>query len=376
MGKQTLPVPRLGAGCGSRRLLVGVLVAVLVAVLVSGCGSLGYYGQAIVGQLDLLGRRQDIQALVSDPSTPEPLRAKLELVLEMRDFASRDLALPENRSYRSYAGVQREALVWSVVATPAYSLEPRQWCYPIVGCASYRGYFSSSAAEEYAEALKAEGLDVVVDPVPAYSSLGWFADPIPSTVIDWREAELAGLIFHELAHQQLYQAGDSAFNEAFATAVERVGVERWLRARGQEHRLDHWYEQQQREEAFVDLLLETRQRLQLLYRLPLEPPVLAARKAAEFARLRQKYLGLKQAWGGNRDFDGWFERGPLNNARLASVATYRELLPGFLALLDREAGDLPAFYESCRSLAADSPDQRRATLLALGGAQAALRNVK
>lgn len=361
-----------GTGGGPRRLLAGLVGALLV----SGCSTLDYYGQAVVGHLDLLGRRQDIQDLISDASTPATLQSRLRLVLEVREFATRELALPDNRSYRSYAGVQRQALVWSVVATPAYSLEPREWCYPIVGCASYRGYFSSSAAMEYAEGLRAEGLDVAVEPVPAYSSLGWFADPLPSTVIDWPEPELAGLIFHELAHQQLYQAGDSAFNEAFATAVERVGVERWLRSRGRGRELARWQGLQRREEAFVDLLLETRQRLKLLYRLPLEPPALEARKEAEFARLRREYVTLKEEWGGAGDFDPWFERGPLNNARLASVATYRELLPGFLALVDRNGGDLPAFYDACRSLAADPPEQRRESLLALTGPQAALRRVK
>jgi len=349
-------------------------LAGVLALLLAGCSALGYYGQAVVGHLDLLGRRQDIASLISDPSTPDPLRTRLELVLEIRDFASTELALPDNRSYRSYAELKREALVWSVVATPAYSLEPRQWCYPVVGCASYRGYFSASAAKDHAAGLEAQGLDVAVEPVPAYSSLGWFADPLPSTVIDWPESELARLIFHELAHQELYVSGDSAFNEAFATALQRVGLERWLRHRGESRERDRWERLQQREEAFVDLLLATRQRLQLLYRLPLGESIMAARKAGEFTRLRREYEALKRSWGGNSDFDRWFQRGPVNNARLASVATYRELLPGFLALLEEQGGDLTAFYAACRSLGASSPEQRRQRLLA--GAHAGLRSAK
>jgi predicted aminopeptidase len=345
-------------------------------LLLSGCTTLGYYAQAVVGHLDLLGRRQDMQALIADAATPARLRVKLELALQMRDFASRELGLPDNGSYRSYAGLERQALVWSVVATPAFSLEPRQWCYPIIGCASYRGYFSSSAAAEYAQALEADGFDVAVEPVPAYSSLGWFADPLPSTVIDWPETELAGLIFHELAHQQLYVADDSAFNEAFATSVERVGVQRWLRYRADDRQAERWAALQQRKESFVALLLQTRRRLQLLYRLPLEQPDMATRKAAEFARLTREYRVLKQGWGREADFDAWFERGSLNNARLASVATYRELLPGFLALLEGAGDDLPGFYAACRSLAAAPLQQRHEVLRALAGPQAGLRRVK
>jgi predicted aminopeptidase len=329
----------------------------------------------VTGHLDLLGRRQDIQELISAPETPASLRARLERVLEIRGFATDRLALPDNQSYRSYTDLGREAVVWSVVATPAYSLEPRQWCYPVIGCASYRGYFSPATAERYAAGLAAEGLDVAVEPVPAYSTLGWFADPLPSTVIDWPESKLAALIFHELAHQELYVAGDSAFNEAFASAVERVGVERWIRHRGAGREVADWQRLQRREQEFVSLLLEIRQRLQLLYRLPLADDEMAVRKAAELARLRRGYGTLKRSWDGDAHFDGWFRRGPVNNARLASVATYRELLPGFLALLAAQGGHLPAFYVACRALAAKPPAQRREHLMA-AAAQAGLRSEK
>ena len=348
------------------------LLLLLILQVLPGCATLGYYAQSIHGQLDLLGRRQPMEQLIADAATPDKLRKRLRLVLEMRDFASRALGLPENGSYRSYADLGRSAMVWSVVATPEFSMRPRQWCYPVVGCAAYRGYFSNDRAETFAAGLAHQRLDVVVEPVPAYSTLGWFDDPLPSTVINWPEPSLAGLIFHELAHQRLYFPGDSNFNEAFASAVEQVGVERWMAARKDGAGLARWRENQAREEAFVRLLLAARERLIDLYARPLPAAGMRVAKAAEFGRLRDEYARLKEGWGGYSGYDRWFDR-PLNNARLASVATYRRLLPGLLALLERGGGDLAAFYRACERMEGLSPEARAARLAALRPAAGAGR---
>jgi predicted aminopeptidase len=343
------------------RFLPGLAWASL-GLLFAGCANLGYYAQAVQGHLDLLGRRQEIQALIADPATPAERRERLELVLELRAFASRELGLPDNPSYRSYVELERPAVVWSLVAAPQFSLQPHQWCYPVIGCASYRGYFRRLAAEREAEALAAEGLDVTLEPVPAYSTLGWFDDPLPSTVIDWNEPELAGLIFHELAHQRLYFPGDSGFNEAFASLVEQVGVERWLAARGDPQALARQRLMRERRSAFVDLLLASRGRLQALYAGDLAPEPMRARKAEEFARLRREYRALRRAWGGYAGFDTWFARAPLNNARLASLATYQALIPALEALLADQGGDLEVFYQACGELKQLDPAQRRRAL--------------
>ncbi len=336
------------------------LLLLLLAGLLQGCGSLGYYSQSISGHLQLMGQRQPMTQLVQDPRTPPELRQKLQQIGAMRTFASSELGLPDNDSYRSYAALDREAVVWSLVATPAYSVQPKQWCHLFVGCTSYRGYFSRARAQRVADALQAEGMDVALLPVPAYSTLGWFDDPLPSTVIDWPAARIAGLIFHELAHQQLYVKDDSAFNEAFASLVEQEGVTRWLQDRSHQE-LGRWRESRRREQQFVALLLETRQALAALYQQTMDRKRMARRKAMLFQQLRERYAGLKQQWQGYSGFDGWFAR-KLNNAHLASIATYEARVPAFRQLLKQNGGDLPAFYTASRALG-ELPEAERAARL-------------
>ena len=336
---------------------IKIVLLLLLVQLTTGCTTLGYYAQSVHGQLELIGKRQPIEQLLATPEVSEKLRQRLQLVLKMRDFASTELGLPDNASYRSYADLERAAMVWSVVATPEFSVQPKQWCYLVVGCAAYRGYFSQQQAEGFARGLSGEGLDVVVEPVPAYSTLGWFDDPIPNTVINWSEPHLAGLIFHELAHQKLYFQDDSQFNEAFAMAVEQIGVERWMTAQNNSEGFVHWHQQKEREELFIQILLQTRQRLVVLFASPLSAAEMRKAKVAEFERLRAEYVLLKQRWKGYTGYDRWFER-KLNNARLASVATYRHLLPGFLALYAQSDRNLDSFYQACNALAELTPEQR------------------
>jgi predicted aminopeptidase len=341
-----------------------VVLLLLFLMFVGGCSTLGYYYQSIHGHFTLMGDSRSISEVLQDNSTNTDLKEKLQLVQEARNFASAELGLPENRSYQSYAALDKEAVVWSVVATPEFSVQPKQWCFPVVGCASYRGYFKKEEAQEYADNLRKQGMDVTVVPNPAYSTLGWFADPLPSTVINWPESHLVGLIFHELAHQQLYVSGDSAFNEAFAMTVEQVGVERWFNSRRDASGLRQWSKRKQMQEEFTDMLLATRERLQQLYARQISESEMRVFKGAEFDRLNQEYLRLKQRWNGYNGFDHWFES-DLNNARLASVATYERFVPAFLKMLSQAKGNLKTFYQSCKTMGGLPPEQRNEKLEAL-----------
>jgi predicted aminopeptidase len=341
---------------------LAILVAVLV--LLQGCSTLGYYAQSVQGHLELMGKSRDIRQILQDDRVPEATRERLRLVVRIRDFASSELRLPDNGSYRSYADLQRGALVWSLVATAEFSLEPKTWCYLVIGCASYRGYFSRDRAEAHAVELRGQGMDVAVESVPAYSTLGWFDDPLPSTVVEWPEPRLAGLIFHELAHQEVYAEDDSPFNEAFANSVQQIGVERWISASSDPEMAEHWQLAKKREGGFLDLLSRTRRELEALYRGDMAEGEMRVAKAHLFQGLRQDYRVLKQDWGGYSGYDRWIER-DLGNAHLASVATYENWVPAFMALFRQSGRDMGRFYAACRRLAGLGYGQRQRELARL-----------
>lgn len=348
-----------------RRVALAVIVlGVLAAAALGGCGSLSYYAQSVRGQLELIAVSRPVDDLLSDPQTTQEVRERLASLAQLRRFAVDELALPDSGSYRHYAQLGREAAVWSLVATPPDSLRPREWCYPVIGCASYRGYFRESAAQAHAQVLIGEGWDVAVEPVPAYSTLGWFDDPLPSTVIRWPLADIAGLVFHELTHELLYVAGDSAFNEAYATVVEREGVRRWLEAHGTEGLRAARAARDRRRGDFLQLLADARAELVALYADPVRHERLDERKQAIFIGLRERYAAMKESWGGYAGYDRWFDR-PLNNAHLASVNTYQRLVPAFTLLLQRAAGDMRAFHAAVREIAALQPAARRDRLARL-----------
>ena len=298
-----------------------------------------------------------VQEVLEDPETPGPVRNKLQNLPAIRQFAMTDLALPASNSYRRYADLQREAMVWNVVATPVDSLQPRRWCYPVLGCAAYRGYFDQSRAQAYAEGLALEGWDTAVEPVPAYSTLGWFSDPLPSTVIAWPLSDIAGMVFHELAHESVYVQGDSGFNEAYATLVEKEGVERWLQKFGTREQREQWSLRERRRREFLGLLSDTRHRLMELYASGIGRDPMMQRKAAILQMLREEYEALRQAWDGYPGYDRWMRR-PLNNAHLASVSTYHALVPAFREILRQSDGDMVVFHRVCREIAARDPTQR------------------
>lgn len=352
-------------GIGRMRRTIRTVLAAAAALL-AGCASLhdgvGYYWQSISGHLRILQAARPVDDWLADPGTDATLRARLELAREIRHFAAERLALPDNASYTRYADLGRPFVVWNVFATPELSLQLRRWCFPVVGCVDYRGYYNRQEAERYAQTMRARGLEAYVGGVPAYSTLGWFADPLLNTFIRYPEAELARLVFHELAHQVVYVPGDTAFNESFATAVEEAGIERWIAARGDARLAGAYAAYVSRRRDFLDLLGRHRQQLRELYASDADDAAKRARKAEILASLRDEYANLKRdRWGGFAGYDRWFAQ-PLTNAHLSSVSTYTELVPAFRALLAREGGDLPRFYRAVRALADTSAPRRLARL--------------
>lgn len=316
-----------------------------------GCETAGYYSQAARGQLQIWHRQQPIPKLLAAPQTPEPLKDQLRRVLRLRDFAGEQLGLVPGKDYLNYADLERRFVVWNVHAAPEFSLEAKSWWYPVVGRLKYRGYFDEAVARRTAEKLRAEGFDVFVGGVVAYSTLGWFHDPVLNTFPLEDERELAELLFHELAHQQVFAAGDTDFNEAFATTVASEGVRCWLTAGNQSAALVEYNGEEARHRQFLQLLAATRAELAAVYtKLPSSVEGLRQHKAKVFTELRQNYEALKRQWGGCDDFDGWL-RGPLNNARLNTVETYYRLVPAFEKLLANVGHDLPRFYAEARQLA-------------------------
>jgi len=324
----------------------------------SGC-SAGYLLQAAQGQWQLLRARQPIPRVIASESTDPELRTRLTLVSEARDFASRELALPDNASYRSYSALHRPYAVWNVVATPEFSVEPRRWCFPITGCIAYRGYFREAGAQRFAAALAARGDDTLVAGVSAYSTLGYFADPVLDTMLQYDDLQLVGTIFHELAHQLVYVRDDSEFNEAFAMSVEREGVARWLAARERSAELASWRRRLDQQGQILDILAAGRARVAALYREAPPVPQRRQRKQELLAAISAELRAYEQTRGLRSGYDAWLDAG-LNNAHLASVATYFDCLPGFERLLAQQAGNLPAYYQAVRELARAPASRRRA----------------
>jgi len=331
----------------------------LMSAALGGC----YLLESAQGQLELMAQREPIAALIKNPATRPALRRQLEEVTAIRDFASRELKLPDNGSYRQYADVGRPYVVWNVVAAPEFSVEPKKWCFPVVGCVAYRGYFAERRAVAFAANLRARHFDVSVGGVAAYSTLGHFDDPILSTMVGWDDVELAAIVFHELTHQLLYVSGDAPFNEALASLVEEEGVRRWLLAQERAADLARYRTQQQRYLEIVDLLRTTRDELSRVYAAPIDSDAMRQMKQMTFANLRTEYARRKAAWGGHAPFDLWFAA-EINNAHLASVATYSDCLPGLRRELVAADGNLAVFYQRARALAALKSDVRAAAVCA------------
>lgn len=345
-----------------RKALVRPLLLLLLPALLVSCETVSYYGQAARGQLSLLHGREDIEQLLADSSLDAQTRAKLQLVQQALAFAEHSLQLPSGGSYRSFTTLDRQYVVWNVFAAPEFAVEPTQWCYPIAGCVSYRGYFSEQAARRYAERLQAQGLEVYTGGVDAYSTLGWFDDPLTSAVLRRPDHRLVALLFHELAHQRLYVPGDTEFNESFASFVEQEGLRRWLAQSGQAggQQLQQIARENQLQQGFVNLVSSHRDALRTLYASAMTPVQMRAEKQALHQQLREDYARWREVTSFT-GYDRWFE-GPLNNAQLATVASYNALVPFFERLLAQHNGSLTAFYAAVEALAA-LPQEERAERL-------------
>jgi len=364
----------------ARKWLLMLLLPALA--IVSGCSTFKFYTQAIHGQYEIFAHQKSVEKLIADPQTPADLKKQLELVQELRAFAKTELKLPVDGHYRRYADVHRQYVVWNVEAAPEFSLEAKTWWYPLVGSLEYRGYFSERGASNYVACLQKKGWDVYVDGVEAYSTLCWFKDPLLNTFVFRPAPELAEILFHELGHQRVFARGDTDFNEAYATTVGQEGARRWLLARGDKEAYEKYTAAIRRNEQFVRLIQNARERLGKIYGDELDgngnvkagkktrsvsPEQLRAEKQQVFDDLRRDYEKLKKMWDGHAEYDEWFAA-ELNNAQLNSVAAYYDFVPAFERLLEMNGGDLEKFYQAVERLAEKSKEQRHQQLKMLGTA--------
>jgi predicted aminopeptidase len=338
------------------------IAAAGLAFGLAGCTGVSYYAQSLKGHLSIMAARQDVARLIENPATPQTLRARMEQARDIRQFAIDELDLPDNRSYRSYVDIGRDSVTWAVFATPEFSLTPRTWCFPVFGCVPYRGYFSTQAATETAAELRQQGLDVYVTGITAYSTLGWSSDPLLSTMFARDETYLAALIFHELAHQRVYVHDDSAFNEAFAVAVETTGVRKWLLAAGDTAGLRRYEAERKRGAEFRALIARTRDELGLVYGASTSTEQKRAAKAAAIERLRTRYRQMRDTlWGGYRGYDAWIDA-PINNAKLAATSVYSEQVASFMRLFDLCGGDYRRFHSAAQRIGALEKPRRAEAL--------------
>ncbi|MGB5628908.1 MAG: aminopeptidase [Woeseiaceae bacterium] len=324
--------------------MLRIILTVVLLLPLGGC----YYMQAAKGQLELNRKREPIEEILQDPETSPQLAARLRLVQDARRFSVDELGLPDNKSYHSYADIERDFVVWNVFAAPEFSMQPKTWCFPVAGCVAYRGYFSQEDAVRESRRLAENGFDVAVGGVAAYSTLGKFNDPIVSSMMNWNDVQLVGVLFHELAHQVLYVKGDSGFNESFATAVEEFGVQRWLESRGQLDEIAAYLEARALRQDLMALVAEARSDLEGLYADDLSDEEKRRQKEVRLHRLGDEAAALLQRRG--RDGTNW-RNGELNNARLVSLTLYEGRMPEFRALLEECGQDIGCFYEKARALA-------------------------
>lgn len=332
------------------------ILFVLFVTLNTGCSTISYYSQSIHGQLSLLSKREDIQDVIKSPKTSEAVKTRLKQAISIRKYASKQLKLPDNKSYTTYADLGRPYVVWNVFAAPEFSLKPKSWCYLIVGCVSYRGYFDEEDAIEKATELKKQHYDVYVAGITAYSTLGWFDDPILNTMINWNERALASLIFHELSHQLIYIPNETDFDEAFASAVERMGTIQWLLSINRP--ITHYLNFLNAQQDFRGLLLTTRDRLATVYQEKIPDASKRKEKQKVLTEMKKDYESIKSHWPSHMNFDKWFAK-PINNARLTSTMTYLRLIPAFYQMFVESGADWNRFYQNVRKLKDLTPEERK-----------------
>ena len=324
----------------------------------NSCTTLSYYQQSISGHLEIMQKSRPIALILTESDIAPELRNRLQQVIAIRKYASAVLFLPENNSYSTYVDLGRQHVIWNVVATPEFSLEPLNWCYLIVGCLTYRGYFSKAEAERYSQELKDGGYDVYIAGVTAYSTLGWFADPVINTMLQYDSTFLARVIFHELAHQLIYFADDTEFNEAFADMVAEYGVRRWLQDNNLIKESTEFEQTLARENEFNQLVFKYKAELETLYQSNQDKDELRRQKQVVFEKMYRDYEQLQISWHGPDDYKSWFSSG-VNNAKLALILTYKNLVPGFNDILIRYDYDLRQFYRMVTKLADCDKTARR-----------------
>jgi predicted aminopeptidase len=343
------------------RRISKIFYVLLIMSVCLQCRSLPYYDQAINGQMEIMRNREPISDLVEDPETPAQLRKKLIFIQSVRAFAATELHLPVDDHYLSYVALDRPYVVWNVFAAPQFSMSPKTWCFPIVGCVAYRGYFAEEDARSFGDTLQQEGYDVYIGGAIAYSTLGWFDDPVLSTFISLSEPDTAALIFHELAHGVLYVKDDTAFNESFATAVAQEGLRRWQASVNDPMGYEKWLERHRQRRKFTALISKYRTRLEALYESHLPLTAKREQKAVVFTQMRTEFSDLKTEHRGMAVYNAWFNY-PLNNAQLISVSTYHNWVPAFGRMLSESGGDLEKFFRKCGQLAKKEPADRNRIL--------------
>lgn len=336
------------------------ILILFIVVSLSGCASINYYSQSIQGQIEVLHKRQDINDILKENDIPDSLRNKLNTVLLLRDFSIKQLGLPENDSYLSYADIERDYVIWNIFANEEFSLKPVSWCYLIVGCLSYRGYFSKADAKEHARELAKQGYDIYLGGVSAYSTLGWFNDPMLNTMLRWSDIRIATVMFHELAHQQLYIKNDTQFNESYADTVAHIGVTKWLEHSHKKIIVEEYQQYLLQENAFVTLVMRYKLILNDIYHSPDNQTIKRKNKKQALQNMKKEYYELTKIWKKN-PYETWFST-ELNNAKLAAIVTYREYVSKFLTIYEKLGNDLAKFYSYSKSLSKCKPMKRKEIL--------------
>ena len=337
-----------------------IIACLSSGLLINGCASLSYYAQSIAGQSELLSRQEATDELLEQGSLDANTKQRLHLVQELRRFSIEELGLPDNDSYTSYADLERDYVVWNIFATEEFSLTPKQWCFPIAGCLPYRGYFMEQSAHEEKQLLETQGYDVFLGGVAAYSTLGWFDDPVLNTMFKWSDTYLAKVMFHELAHQQLYVKNDTEFNESYADAVAIIGVRRWLEGKQKKEALQQFEADEAREQQFIDLVMEYKKRLEALFSSSRTETSMRDEKARLYLAMQNDYEELKKSWQ-DGSYDNWFN-GDLNNARLASVVTYRTYVEDMFGIYEKSGRNLSIFYDIILAISNCDREMRRRLL--------------
>ena len=331
------------------------------AISLTACAQLDYYSQSIAGQWEIISHSKPIEEILLDENVPDSVKEKLSSINKIRNFAIEDLKLPGKNSYLSYADINRKYVVWNIIATPKLSLKPVKWCYPVAGCLDYRGYFEKQDALNQAKLLREEGYDVFIGGVSAYSTLGWFDDPVLNTMLKKDSNNLIKIIFHELAHQKIYIRNDTEFNEAFAETVAIIGTRKWLSTYRSKSELEEFNRKQKVEDRFVSIVLKARNELEKIYNSGLPDQLKLQIKNRILANMREEYKSTWTYHDNESNYDEWFEN-EINNAKITAVVTYRNLIPGFVQLLEYSENNLDSFYRLVKAMEQCSLPERRTIL--------------